>query len=121
MRLKALAEIYTMHSFAQICNLIFCQAFAKNFAKFCKILQNSAKLAKFRKFSIFGNFEFSNLFSQISVKKRQTSLFYGICREIRTKIHKKFAEKYAEFDVENEKNRKINSIIQSQKMLTIFG
>ena len=30
MRLKALAEIYTMHSFAQLCNLIF-----------VKILQNS--------------------------------------------------------------------------------
>ena len=30
MRLKALAEIYTMHSFAQLCNLIFCQNFAKN-------------------------------------------------------------------------------------------
>ena len=27
MRLKALAEIYTMHSFAQLCNLIF---FVKN-------------------------------------------------------------------------------------------
>ena len=25
MRLKALAEIYTMHSFAQLCNLNFCQ------------------------------------------------------------------------------------------------
>ena len=25
MRLKAFAEIYTMHSFAQLCNLIFCQ------------------------------------------------------------------------------------------------
>ena len=40
MRLKALAEIYTMHSFAQLCNLIFCQNFAK---KIAKILQNSAK------------------------------------------------------------------------------
>ena len=33
MRLKALAEIYTMHSFAQLCNLNFCQKFAKKFAK----------------------------------------------------------------------------------------
>ena len=36
MHLKALAEIYTMHSFAQLCNLI-CQNFPKsslNFAKF---------------------------------------------------------------------------------------
>ena len=38
MRLKALAEIYTMHSFAQLCNFIFCQEFAENFAE---ILQSS--------------------------------------------------------------------------------
>ena len=37
--------------------------------------------------------QFSNLFSQIRLKKRHTSLFSGICREIRTKIHQKFAEK----------------------------
>ena len=42
----------------------------------------------------FQNFrQFSNLFSQIRLKKRHTSLFSGICREIRTKIHQKFAEK----------------------------
>ena len=42
MRLKALAEIYTMHSSAQLCNLIFfCSKIAKNFAK---ILQNFGKL-----------------------------------------------------------------------------
>ena len=66
MRLKALAEIYTMHSFAQLCNLIFfvkiCQTFAEIskmskklilifFAKFAKIL---AKLNKINKNS--GNF-----------------------------------------------------------------
>ena len=45
MRLKALAEIYTMHSFAQLCNLTF---FCQNFAK---ILQNSAKFLKI--FAIF--------------------------------------------------------------------
>ena len=38
MRLKALAEIYTMHSFSQLCNLIF---FVKNLPKFLqKIRQN---------------------------------------------------------------------------------
>ena len=37
MRLKALAEIYTMHSFAQLCNLIFLSKFCHFF---CKILQN---------------------------------------------------------------------------------
>ena len=41
MRWKALAEIYTMHSFAQLCNLIFCQKFAIFFLHF---LQNSADL-----------------------------------------------------------------------------
>ena len=45
-------------------------------------------------FHRFQNFrQFSNLFSQIWLKKRHTSLFSGICREIRTKFHKKFAEK----------------------------
>ena len=36
MRLKALAEIYKMHSFAQLCNL-FCLSFAKMFPKFALI------------------------------------------------------------------------------------
>ena len=39
MRLKALAEIYTVHSFAQLCNLNF-------LSKFCNILQHFAKFAK---------------------------------------------------------------------------
>ena len=39
MRLKALAEIYKMHSFAQLCNLIFCKKIAKLSAKFYKIQQ----------------------------------------------------------------------------------
>ena len=41
MRLKALAEIYTMHSFAQLCNLIFCQnfKFGQKFAKYRKKFQ----------------------------------------------------------------------------------
>ena len=40
MRLKALAEIYTMHSFAELCNIKFCQSFDKsvlNFATFSKL------------------------------------------------------------------------------------
>ena len=45
------------------------------------------------------------------MKKRYTSLFSGICREIRTTFHKKFAEINAKFHEQNEKNRKfINSI-----------
>ena len=46
MRLKALAEIYTMHSFAQLRNLIFCQNFAIFFAKFCKISKISEIFAR---------------------------------------------------------------------------
>ena len=41
-RWKALAEIFTMHSFAQLCNLNFLSnnlIFAKHFVKFCKIQQ----------------------------------------------------------------------------------
>ena len=58
MRLKALAEIYTMHSFAQLCNRNFCQNFAKislNFAKFgkiSKILKISAFFYKIENSSI---------------------------------------------------------------------
>ena len=39
---------------------------------------------------IFGNFEFSNLFSQIRLKKRHTSFFSGNRREIRTKLVNEF-------------------------------
>ena len=61
--------------------------------------------------------QFSNLFSQIRLKKRHTSLFSGICREIRTKLHQKFAEK---MQIRHKnKNRKFT--IHSQKMLKIFG
>merc|ERR1711904_197504 len=42
-------------------------------------------------------------------KKRHTSFFSRICREIRTKFHKKFAEKIG------------NSFFIREKMLTIFG
>ena len=41
MRLKVLAEIYTTHSFAQLCDLIFLSKFTKKFAKSCKIQQNN--------------------------------------------------------------------------------
>ena len=46
------------------------------------------------KFHRFQNFrQLSSLFSQIWLKKRHTSLFAGICREIWTKFHQKFEEK----------------------------
>ena len=61
-RWKALAEIYTMHSFAPFFNL---KMSAKNRQHF-----------------------FANL-----IENRQTSLLSGIWREIRKKIHQKFAEK----------------------------
>ena len=44
MRLKALAEIYKMHSFAQLRNLNFLSKFAHNFANFSKILAIFEKL-----------------------------------------------------------------------------
>ena len=49
MRLKALAEIYTMYSFAQLCNLNFCQFFATKFAKFAKFIKFSNISEKIRK------------------------------------------------------------------------
>ena len=52
-RLKALAGIYTMHSFAQLCNLIFLSKFCQNFAKFCKISKISEKIRKFWQNSAF--------------------------------------------------------------------
>ena len=67
----------------------------------------------------FQNFRhFTNLFSKIWLKKRQTSLLSGICREIRTNFHQKFAENNAKFNAENEKNRKFN--IQSRKNVDDF-
>ena len=45
MRLKALAEIYTMHSFAQLCNLKFLSKFAKDFAK-CSNISEKLKFSK---------------------------------------------------------------------------
>ena len=47
--------------------------------------------------------QISDLFSQISLKKRHTSLFSGIWREIRKKIHQKFAEK-----IQNSKCLRLN-------------
>ena len=45
-------------------------------------------------FHRFQNFrQFSNLLSQIWLKKRHTSFFSWICRETQTKFHKQFAEK----------------------------
>ena len=67
----------------------------------------------------FQNFrQFSNLFSQIRLKKRHTSLFSRIYREIRTNCIKN-SQKNAKFDRKNEKIG--NSIFIREKMLTIFG
>ena len=44
MGLKGLAEIYTMHSFAQLCTLnFFCKFVAKSFAKFKSLQKNKYK------------------------------------------------------------------------------
>ena len=63
--------------------------------------------------------QFSNLFSQIGLQKWHTSLFSGICREIRTKFHQKFAEKIAKFDAEKEELG--NALFIREKMLTILA
>ena len=71
-------------------------------------------------FHRFQNFrQFSNLFSQIRLKKRHTSLFSGICREIRTKIHERFAEKLQNSTQKNE--QLVDSFFIREKMLTLFG
>ena len=71
-------------------------------------------------FHRFQNFrQFSNLFSQIRLKKRHTSLFPGICREIRTNFHQKFSEKMQNLTRKMKKIR--NSIFNREKMLAIFG
>ena len=50
MRWKALAEIYTMHSFAQLCNRNFLSKFCQIFAKFCKFRKILKIFANFGKF-----------------------------------------------------------------------
>ena len=71
-------------------------------------------------FHRFQNFrQFSNLFSQIWLKKRHTSLFSGIWREIRTKFHKKIAETNCKIRRRNwKKHQKFN--IQSRKNVDDF-
>ena len=65
---------------------------------------------RYQKFQQFSNFLI--FFSQIRLMKRHTSLFCGICREIRTQFHEKLQNlfKNTKFDAENEKNG--NLIIQ---------
>ena len=75
----------------------------------------------FTDFRIFGNFLLKIWIkkSQIRLKKRHTSFFSGICREIRTKFHQEFSEKMQN-SILKMKNRKF--IIHSRKkMLTSFG
>ena len=70
-------------------------------------------------FHRFHNFrQFSNLFSQIWLQKRQTSLFSGISREIRTKFNQNFSEKVQNLTRKMKKIR--NSIIQSRKNVGDF-
>ena len=72
----------------------------------------------FHRFQIFFFRQCSNLFSQIWLKKRHTSLFSGICREIRTQFHQKFAEKMQIWREKWKKNQKFN--IQSRKNVGDF-
>ena len=67
-------------------------------------------------FHKFQNFrQFSNSFSQIWLKKRHTSLFSGICREIRTKFHQKFAEKMQN-STQKMKKSEIHSFIREKNV-----
>ena len=59
----------------------------------------------FHKIQNFRQLNFSDLFSQIRLKKRRMSLVSGICREIRTKFHQKFAEQMQN-STQKMKNRK---------------
>ena len=79
MRLKALVEIYTMHSFAQLQNHIFFKKlveFAKiceNFQKFCKIRNidqdyQAEIFAIGQIFANFARFQICNSFVEISQK-----------------------------------------------------
>ena len=67
--------------------------------------------------------QFSNLSPEICPeiwwKKRHTSLFPGICREIRTKVHQNFGEKCKKW--RGKMNKIGNSIFIREKILTIFG
>ena len=54
-------------------------------------MNNSHKIQNFR--------QISDLFSEILLKKRHTSLFSGIWPEIREKNHQTFAEKNAKFEL----------------------
>ena len=81
------------HSFLEFvakCGQIFIRIKDTN-EKYWIILNNFHRFQNFR--------QCSNLFSQIWSKKRYTSLFSGMCREIRTKIHQTFAEKNAKFEL----------------------
>ena len=73
----------------------------------------------------FQNFrQSSNLFSQIWLKKRRTSFFSGICREIRAKFHKNSQKKIKmqKLTQTMKKFRKSETHFSfAKKMLTIFG
>ena len=71
-------------------------------------------------FHRFQNFrQFSNLFSQIRVKKRHTSLFSGICREINPDTNSSAPSRKMQNSSQKMKNG--NSLFIREKMLTIFG
>ena len=71
----------------------------------------------FHKIQNFG--QISDLISQIWLKKRHTSLFSGVWREIRKKIHQNFAEKCK---IRRRKWKKSEiQLFNREKMLTIFG
>ena len=72
-------------------------------------------------FHRFQNFrQFSNLFSQIRLKKRHTSLFSGICREIRTKFRQEVAEKKCKIRNKKWKNTVVDGCFHFSIFVLLF-
>ena len=111
MRLKALAEIYTMISFAQLCNLIF----------FVKICQNFAKLATclkiFANFHLFlGNFKILAFFlKKFDFRAVQRS---ELCRSRRELSNAYLLAKFG-FDTAEKEPCKVCPIERSQQGLSL--
>ena len=70
-RWKALAEIYTIHTFALLCNLNLLSKICQNFGK---VVQNSANLTKLKLLKILANS--SNFLKTCNLRAVQRSALY---------------------------------------------
>ena len=92
MKSVKIIHYYSLLFIRVLCNLL--SHLGPIFADFHWDFRIFADLQWFQNFHRIQNFrQFSNLFSQNRLKKRNTSLFSGICREIRTNFHQTFSEK----------------------------